>query len=102
MSSIGSSQWIIQSTVMQYVEICENAETKRNNVLLRIRTIIGQLTLQAKAIQTPEELCQAAPNPSLWVPVCISSFLKIFRRYYIHIDRTRTDDEGPRFYLTTN
>ena len=39
-------------------------ETKWTNVLLRIRTVIGQLTLQAKALQTPEELCQAAPNPS--------------------------------------
>lgn len=34
------------------------------NVLLRIRTVIGQQTLQAEVIQTPEELCQAAPNPS--------------------------------------
>ena len=39
-------------------------ETKWTNVLWRIRTVIGQLTLQAKALQTPEELCQAVPNPS--------------------------------------
>ena len=38
-------------------------DTKWTKVWLRIWPVIGQLTLQAKAIQTPEELCQAAPNP---------------------------------------
>ena len=49
---------------MQYVKRLWKDETKWTNVLLRIRTVIWQLTLQAKAIQTPEELCQAAPSPS--------------------------------------
>ena len=82
---------------MQYMESFPIFDTKWTKVWLRIRPVIGQLTLQAKAIQTLEELCQAAPNPSPpWI-LYIFSFL--FNRN-IRIDITRTDDEG--FYETTN
>ena len=49
---------------MQYGKVPDDGDTKWTNVWLRIRPVIRQLTLQAKAVQTPEELCQAAPNPS--------------------------------------
>ena len=45
--------------------------------------LIRQLTLQAKAVQTPEELCQAAPNPfllgtlHLFFPVACFGFIGI-------------------------
>ena len=63
--------------------------------------LIRQLTLQAKAIQTPEELCQAAPNPSplvtthLFFPIACLGFYRNIR-----INITRTDDQG--FYETTS
>ena len=63
--------------------------------------VSGQLTLQAKAIQTLEELCQAAPNPSplgtlhLFFPITCLGFYRNMRN-----DITRTDDEV--FYETTN
>ena len=55
--------------------------------------LIRQLTQQAKAVQTPEELCQAAPNPlllgtlHLFFPVVCFGFYRNIR-----IDITRTDN----------
>ena len=63
--------------------------------------LIRQLTLQAKAVQRPEELCQAARNPSplgtvhLFFPIACLAFYRNLR-----IDITRTDDQG--FYETTS
>lgn len=65
--------------MVQLGKVPDDADTKWTNVWLRIRPVIGPITLQlqAKAIQKPVELCQAAPNPLPWV-LCISSFLEIF------------------------
>ena len=69
-------------------------ELNQRSAYGRIRPVIGQLTLQAKAIQTPEELCQAAPNPSplgtlyLFFPIACLGFCGNIR-----IDITRTNDQ---------
>ena len=97
----GSSQSSSQSAVIQYGKVPDDADTKWTNVWLRIRPVIRQLTLQAKPVQTPEELCQAAPNPSplgtlhLSFPIACLGFYRNIR-----IDITRTDDQG--FYETTS
>ena len=97
----GSRQSLSQSAVMQYGMVPDDADTKWTNVWLRIRPVMRQLTLQAKAVQAPDELCQAAPNPSplgtlhLFFPIACLGFFQNIR-----IDITRTDDEG--FYETTN
>ena len=49
---------------MQYGKVSDDADTKWTNLWLRIRPVIEQLTPQAKAIQTPVVLSQAAPNSS--------------------------------------
>ena len=61
----------------------------------RIRPVIGQLMLQAKVIQTVEELCQAAPNHSPLGPLLLFFPIECLGFYRnIRIDITRTDDEG--------
>ena len=76
--------------MVQLGKVPDDADTKGTNVWLRIRQIA--LQLQAKAIQKPEELCQAATNPSPLGTLRLF-FPGDFRRY-IPIDITRTDDEG--------
>ena len=88
----GSSQSLSQSAVMHYGMVSDDADTKWTNVWLRIRPVMRQLTLQAKAVQAPDELCQAL---HLFFPIACLGFFQNIR-----IDITRTDDEG--FYETTN